>query len=251
MVENEVKKEFRKELKDLTTKKFNEDNLGNEMLQYIDSRKKDWIKLLTIVQRRIISEFGKESFDKIEDDKPLEQKMITKFNLFTEAIDVYINSAVADHVQKVTDTTKNKIKGIVQRGVAEGLPVKGENSIETLINSLYLDQIIPNRSQTIARTEVVGASNFGSMEGAKQSTPDLLKIWIVTPDGRERKSHALMESYPSIQLNENFAIFNPEKGGTSYGEFPGDPNLPAYEVINCRCAVGYAYKDQKSFKLKI
>jgi hypothetical protein len=83
------------------------------------------------------------------------------------------------------------------------------------------------------------------MEGAKQSTPDLLKIWIVTPDGRERESHALMESYPSIELNENFAIFNPEEGGTSYGEFPGDPNLPAYEVINCRCAVGYAYKQRE------
>jgi hypothetical protein len=60
-----------------------------------------------------------------------------------------------------------------------------------------------------------------------------------------------MQNHPSIELNENFAIFNPEEGGTSYGEFPGDPNFPAYEVINCRCAVGYAYKDQKSFKLKI
>jgi hypothetical protein len=244
VVETEVKKEFKKELEDLQKKRFAEDNYYNEVAQYIDSREKAWQKLLTTVQRRIITEFGRESFDVIEAGKPMEQKMeLKKFNAFVENVELYITDIVGDHVTKINDTTKTKLRNIIQRGFAEGLPVKGEDSIESLIESLYLEQIIPNRSQTIARTEVVGASNFGSWEGARQSTPDLLKIWIVTPDGRERESHGLMENHPAIGMNEQFAIFNPEEGGTSYAEFPGDPSLPAYEVINCRCAIGYEYQE--------
>ena len=245
MVTEEVRKEFRKELKDLQTKRFNEDNLYNEMAFYIDSRNDAWKKLLTTVQRRIITEFGRETFNHVEAGKPLEMKHETKqFNAFVESVEVYITDVVADHVVKINTTTKKKLQDIIQEGFADGLPVKGPESIASLIDTLYLDQIIPNRSETIARTEVIGASNFGSLNGALQSTPNLLKVWIVTPDGRERESHALMENYPAIPLDETFEIFNPDEGGTSYADFPGSPLLPAYEVINCRCAIGYEYKEE-------
>jgi hypothetical protein len=163
--------------------------------------------------------------------EPTETK---RFDFASDTILNYITNTSAEKVVLITETTKVKIKNIIIESVSEGASIL---TMTEAIDKLYLDQIIPNRSRTIARTEVVSTSNFGSMEGARQTTPRIRKVWIPTFDDSTRESHLDMANHPPIRLNEMFDV------GDSRGEYPGDFNLPPEEVINCRCAIGYEYEE--------
>ena len=164
----------------------------------------------------------------------MEPEETKRFEFASDTILSYITNTSAEKVVLITETTKVKIKNIIIESVAEGASIL---TMTEAIDKLYLDQIIPNRSRTIARTEVVSTSNFGSMEGARQTTPRIRKVWIPTFDDSTRESHLDMSNHPPIRLNEMFDV------GDGKGEYPGDFNLPPEEVINCRCAIGYEYEE--------
>ena len=185
--------------------------------------------MLKDIYKDVIKDFGTRTYNDIESRKP---EVKSKFDFLTDDIQRYITSTTADKVVLITETTKKLIKIIVGKAIAEG---KSIPETEDLIDKLYLDQIIPNRSRTIARTEVVSASNYGSIAGAKQTSPKLFKVWIPTFDDSTRETHLTMANHPPIGLDEQFNV------GGYYAQQPGDFSLPASEVINCRCAIGYEY----------
>jgi len=100
-------------------------------------------------------------------------------------------------------------------------------------------QIDQFRALRIARTEIVGASNEGSMKGAKDFRPDSMKKWVVTMDGNTRDDHAAMQGEPAIPLDQKFLV-----GGDEM-DYPGDPSGSAGNVIQCRC--GVTYEPETSF----
>jgi SPP1 gp7 family putative phage head morphogenesis protein len=84
-----------------------------------------------------------------------------------------------------------------------------------------------SRAKTIARTEVYGAMNFARKQGMVES-PFTREVWFTSLDERVRESHAEMHG-ETKQTGEAWIV-----GGASL-EFPGDPEGPAEETINCRC----------------
>ena len=107
------------------------------------------------------------------------------------------------------------------------------------IDNLYLDQIIPNRTETIARTETHQIANFASQKAAKELDIIVRKQWMTSPDdGRVRQNH-LIANGQTVGLDNNFKV------GASRLEFPGDQKGPADEVINCRCVMGYIEEDEE------
>lgn len=193
------------------------------------------MKLFQKFYREIIRDFGTRTFNDIQRQaRSMEPTETKRFDFASDTILNYITNTSAEKVVLITETTKVKIKNIIIESVSEGASIL---TMTEAIDKLYLDQIIPNRSRTIARTEVVSTSNFGSMEGARQTTPRIRKVWIPTFDDSTRESHLDMANHPPIRLNEMFDV------GDSRGEYPGDFNLPPEEVINCRCAIGYEYEE--------
>lgn len=83
------------------------------------------------------------------------------------------------------------------------------------------------RSVTIARTEVLGASNAGAIAGYEQAGVGF-KGWLATQDDRTRDTHDAADGQV-VGLNASFDV-----GGVSLA-YPGDPSGPPEEVINCRC----------------
>ena len=83
-----------------------------------------------------------------------------------------------------------------------------------------------SRAKMIARTETVGAANFGSQESYEQAGVEE-KEWLATLDDRVRDSHAALDG-DVVGLNETF------NNGLAY---PGDPTGDAGEIINCRCTL--------------
>lgn len=120
---------------------------------------------------------------------------------------------------------KKKIAGEISRGFA------GSMSYAKIAANIALISGIPkNNAMTIARTEMHRIQTKASMDTcykAREKRAEVIKIWDSTLDSRTRDSHMRVDGEQK-ELEEKFS------NGLLY---PGDPNGPAAEVINCRCAL--------------
>ncbi len=172
--------------------------------------------------------------------KRFKQAPAFNLDLWMRLFGVYFQAsleAAVNHTAKlsgqVQQTTLDKLSGLIGIGVGEGLSMP---NIAALIDELYLDEIIPNRSLVIARTETIRATNAGSQDAALATNLDLDKVWISTNDDRTRDTHRAADG----QRTDIRGVF------TVAGEplqYPGDPQGSASNVIQCRCAVFYEEKN--------
>jgi len=135
-------------------------------------------------------------------------------------------------ITNVADTTRQQIVSAVARGFDDGL---GQTGVAG-----YIRDLIPGmsgyRAGMIARTEVHGAANYGSVSAAAETGLRLRKEWISAEDERTRESHALANGQIVAQ-DDAFDV-----GGEAL-MYPGDPEGSAAEVINCRCTTGFIVDD--------
>lgn len=89
------------------------------------------------------------------------------------------------------------------------------------------------RATVIARTEVVGAHNRGSLEQIKATGYTHTKTWLATGDERTRPTHRQVNG-STVTQEEKFDVGGYPMDG------PHDPFGPPGETINCRCTLTYA-----------
>jgi hypothetical protein len=101
----------------------------------------------------------------------------------------------------------------------------------------YHKRFIAYRAVTIARTEALRSVHQGVEEAYSQaiasgkiSAQQIVQKWVSAGDGRVRDSHANLNG-------EERPWGEPWQGSYGTLRYPGDPEAPAAEVINCRCAV--------------
>src|SRR6266568_3661354 len=175
------------------------------------------------------------------DQKPFETKdSLSGFDLNLHAPDVlvYLLSLAGTKVQQITDTTLAQLQSTLEAGVQAGESIA---QLSKRIDDLYLLQIIPNRSQTIAASEVAAANNYGSHEAAKASDLSLNKVWLATDDSHTRPDHREADGQ-TVSMDEPFQV------GGSQLMYPGDISLGASadEIIRCRCTQYYERKPGSS-----
>lgn len=231
-VARQFKKQFERE-KNGVLKAFDEGGM-HEVERYLDENAGEWGKALTATYITVMDAFGKEVYNYLKGAKSsqgMEKKddVEDEFDVFDKAVQEFISSTVANKIVNINDNTKNMIKEIISKGFEEQLTVP---EIRDQIEALYLEQIIPNRSMVIARTEVISASNAGSRYAAKQTGLQLEKEWVATADKRTRKSHKKADG-------QRRGIDEPYEVGGHKLMYPGDPSGPAEEVIQCRCTEVY------------
>lgn len=150
------------------------------------------------------------------------------------AIDFNIDSPRAvefltDHVFKfayeVNKTTRARLTVILQEKFAQGATQKELTDAIQAEFGFYERY----RAARIARTESGIAGNSGTFEGMVQAGVKE-KRWISSRDAKVRDSHVIADGQ-QVGIDEPFDV------GGSMLEFPGDPNGPAGEVVNCRCSV--------------
>lgn len=140
---------------------------------------------------------------------------------------------IADKVTKVTETTKQQIRQIVQRGVEEKLSHKQ-------IAKLILDETdsikTKQRALTIARTEGAVGSNKGAVYAAKTSGLVLYKKWIArSVDGKTRDAHLGMVDSSPIPIDGLFTV-----GGENMAHpCDGSNGAGAGNIVNCRCIISF------------
>ena len=121
---------------------------------------------------------------------------------------------------------KKQISASVTSSILQG------KSIPRIAKDLQTRMPEMNKASAIrtARTAVTGAQNAGRMDSyvaAEKMGIKVQKEWIATIDGRTRHSHAMLDG----------KVVDKDKKFENGCMFPGDPNGPAAEVYNCRCAL--------------
>ena len=214
--------------------KVNEQNYNSRLL--LDTIKPDAIwkryeQLYTLVG----ADFAREQFNKLKGNDP---DLLTKEeDVWYDYLRHYVKNRLWKRIESVNQTSVETagriINDVLSQTVSEGL---GAYETATRIRKGLVEEGIKYnqwRALRIARTEIMTASNIGSMEGAKATGEALEKFWIATYDSRTRDTHLAVESQNPKMMNESFQV------GMYNMQHPGDPARGAEEVINCRCTIAY------------
>jgi len=206
-------------------------------LAAVDDQMPEWESLLSAALTAIVEFAGQEEIDRLaaiaekSSTGPSEVKL--EFDPWADIIRRWVRATAAKHVQKITETTKEWIRGEIRLGIDAGESSKEiakriKDRYESWANPADSD-ITMTRAMTIARTESHAAVHYGHRQGARQASDEwgleLTKEWIAARDGRVRDSHDAIDG-ETHKMDESYS------NGLMY---PGDPSGPPEEVINCRC----------------
>jgi hypothetical protein len=139
---------------------------------------------------------------------------------------------------RVPDRVYANVRAEVLKATTQGWSIDElEQGIDHVLGEAGAE-LWQGRARTIARTEAVGAYNAGRFAGFQSLAAQLggswEKVWLETHDHRTRPTHREAEGGVGgqrVALGELFKV------GVGLGMFPGDPELPPEEVINCRCSI--------------
>jgi HK97 family phage portal protein len=208
----------------------------------LEDKQDDLRQILVSIYKDVGSDFhgmiAQDITNKAKHILPSERKDI--FGFLYEAVLNFIDTVSGYKVKQIMQNTLETLRDMLHFGVEQGLPIP---DIAALIDLLYLNTIIPNRSTLIARTEVVSASNYGSQVAARQAQDaglNLKKVWLSTSDRRTRPTHQKANGQ-TVPLNQPFTISGHKL------MFPGDTSLgaPASETVQCRCTEYYEEESTK------
>lgn len=153
-----------------------------------------------------------------------------KFDIVNPLIPQYVQQESAKRITgDVHETTREALRQTLEEGVRAGESVE---DLQVRIEDVF-DEADEVRSERIARTEVVGASNWATREAQKASGIVKKRAWVATRDGRTRASHADMDGV-EVGIDEPFRFKSGENTGKA-AEYPGGSGIAA-EDIQCRCA---------------
>lgn len=184
-----------------------------------------------------ISEFAKRITGQAKHDNlRLELKESFSDTMTRWAFDYVRAETVRRRITSIAETTRQQVVNAVERGYADGL---GQDGVADYILSL-VPEFSRYRAEMIARTETHGAANYGAGRAARETNLPLKREWISSRDERTRETHREADGQ-IVGMDDAFDV------GGSRLMFPGDPDGPAEEVINCRCAIGYIVDESSLF----
>lgn len=175
--------------------------------------------------------FAKAQYDELTSTKSMQTKKLPGAELVASWVGRlrrFFSGEGTTRVRGMQQTTGDIIKDTLNQARLDGLSIpEAANLLRQKVATLS-----QARATLIARTEIVSASNLASKMGAESTGLALNMRWIATPGGRTRDTHRAANGQVA-PLSGTFTV------GGFPARYPGDPLLPAKEIVNCRCAIGY------------
>jgi SPP1 gp7 family putative phage head morphogenesis protein len=152
----------------------------------------------------------------------------------------WFNQYTITFAQPINATTEENIRRLIEQGVAEGWSISTtQKRLGLLFEQWMTGELTPEefdwfkqrmpeyRLGMIARTETIKALNVVSyrLYGAWGVTHH---EWLAVHDNRTRQDHRDVDGQV-VEIGKTFNV-----GGFPM-LYPGDPNGPPEETINCRC----------------
>jgi HK97 family phage portal protein len=148
------------------------------------------------------------------------------FDLRRPEVQAELGEVLSNFARKVNDTTYNDLRQVFSQAEAEGA---GIPEIMEMLGSYWEGRKSTASRERIARTTMTAVNNAGD-EAAWNQADDVVigSRWLAAIDERTRDTHVAAHGQ-GRRLNQMFDV-----GGTKLA-YPGDPNGPPGEIINCRC----------------
>lgn len=160
-------------------------------------------------------------------------------DIWAEQMLNYARINAGERIVSITGSVKKfmqkTLKDLIRQTTEEGI------GVDRIANEIYnrmkvkLSEYAHYGAKRIAMTEVLGASNKGSLESARSTGYPMLKIWVTSPGISKTDRHV---KYPGLE-GQTKMITEPFEVGIAKMQYPGAYEGPAEEVINCKCGVLY------------
>ena len=184
----------------------------------------DWTAMLQDISGQFMKdmydEFGNAAYDGLQLQLG-EGAIAGAFNIDDPRVTDFIDKYTYQFAEGLGDTTVDLLKDAMTAGMEQGLSMDG---ISELISQVFDDE---TRADLIARTETIRASNYGALEGYKQSGVVNQKEWLCTEDDRLCEECSAMDG-TVIDLDDNFQ----DEEDNDYEDVGAPPLHP-----NCRCTL--------------
>jgi hypothetical protein len=186
------------------------------------------------VYSRVMTQFARDTFSDLS-----KRANKTEVN-WDEWVARWFTNNTTDLIRGIDEYTQNGIRAIAERAIIEGW------GIREFQNALFDDyRISERRAELIGRTEIIRASNAGSLMGAQETGFPMMKYWLATRDNRTRGlnpkdifDHYSMDEDKGIPLDQAFNVSG------EYLQHPGDRTGSPGNTINCRCTMTYQLADE-------
>ena len=149
-----------------------------------------------------------------------------RFDMKNPLVTDFIDAWREQQLVGVTRTTRDQVTALLQdmRDAGAGIDDMKRSLRETF------EGWTSTKAETVARTEVVGASNAANLAAYQISGLVDAKEWLAVQDGQTRETHAELDG-TQVGIDEDFTS---SSGATASGPgLFGDPG----EDINCRCTL--------------
>lgn len=159
------------ENKNVQGKKKSVDEIAR-LLFSLASENKKWMAVLEPVIRQIIKEQGRDVLDFLGLNGDIDDTQ--------ERVLDYINTTAGEFIKGINDVTLKRLRETLSEGVKNG---EGVDDLKSRVEEVF-DASKGVRAEIIARTEVLRASNFATVESYKQSGVVKGKEWLTALDER-------------------------------------------------------------------
>ena len=223
-----------KALKEMLTPVF-EANTVDEM-RGVHLNQKPLDDLFMDLYTTVGSTFAKASYQNLKQHMPMETKQAPDF---VERMATFASTG-HDRTRVIAINQGKEIQRLIGKALEEelGIVQAGER-----VKELITQNINTYQAERIARTEILSASNFGSVEGAKSTGLPLMKQWISVLGDSTRNGHSTAHGTVVDLYDENGGDGVFEVGG-EFLRFAGDPNGRPDNIINCRCTQVFLTKEE-------
>ncbi len=173
--------------------------------------------------REMVNQGGKDSLRELLQSGFIAQ-IGADFNLNNPYVQEFIQTKIRKTAYLVEATTEQDLRDQLARGMEAG------ESVQDL--QKRVKKVFGYRSDSdalmIARTEANSAANYGTLAAHQQADVEY-HGWLSAEDGATRPSHYFRQT---VRVGDYFKT----NDGTPL-KFPGDPDGPPGEIINCRCTL--------------
>lgn len=172
--------------------------------------------------REVMDDLMKETIKKSGKDASERFGLGIDFDLQNPRVRDYVDRYALDKAKAINQTTRDALRKTLKEGLDAGENVR---DLSERIAKVY-GQAVDFRSERIARTETIAASNFGALESYQQAGLEK-KEWMTEP-GANNPRHELIDGLNGqvVAVNEPFDVDGEDL------MYPGDPRGSPENVIN-------------------
>lgn len=136
-------------------------------------------------------------------------------------------------LETITEDTTQYIRSAHEEGLS--IPDIADEVNEGLFDNRLQDW----QAERTARTATISSSNAGNHSALVDASSVVGEEWLATADNRTRDTHMVADGQ-IVAVGTTFLV------GGAEARYPGDPNIPVGEIVNCRCSIAPMFADELS-----